>query len=178
MAKNWTFINFNRSFTIQIGDTWLTVCVGGSSFAECSTWELVNNLMICDWTEKADLWLEDIKVVDTFIGANFTYLNCPRLTVVAIFRADIELLLYGGMVLGPQFCPTNNLYAITINSVTWETSLPVYSESVSQPADILFRKVVLQGGEVPTARLGHTTCKIAPTSFYVLVVQIYYSAKL
>ena len=75
MAENWAFIYFkkyskdkkkmtrqrrtldiekfdiypaegHKSVTAQIGDKWLTVCVGGSCFAQCSTWESVNNLMV------------------------------------------------------------------------------------------------------------------------------------
>ena len=39
--------------------------------------------------------------------------------------------------------------------------------SVPQPANIIVRNVVLQGGEVPTARLGHTMCKVTPTRFLI-----------
>ena len=132
--------------------------IGGASHCEDVTWSFASNLYVYSFVcTQQDLWIEDMKCYDT---TKVTGAKIPALAKSAGVLVDDVLLMWGGLNLEP-FSPTNELYLIK-KKVDQNSKFKavIYRSNREGIQDSRFDNVLLQGGDVPSPRFGHTLTKL------------------
>ena len=133
--------------------------IGGASHSEEATWSFASNLYVYTFVSTdQDLWIEEMKCHDkTKIHGS----KIPAMTKSAGVSVGETLLLWGGLKL-ESFSPTNELFIIMRKHKGKRRNFQAitYSPNRDGIEDSRFDNVLLQEGEIPCARFGHSLTKI------------------